>query len=283
MNGVAGALPIRANVGATLRFVRENWRFAALVAGLGAGAATLIAALGLAAHQLALLTVIASGFVQALVYAAFVAAALYGAGGVRARLLGDGLRVWAAMAVIGFFLFIVFFVLSIPAMIALIAGPLAPYLPDLQSAGEDQAAVLAVMTHFAEANPGALLITMVFFGAVWLLLTSRLYLAAPASIDAKRILTFETWSWTKGVMLRIAAARVMLLLPANVLAGALGYLFGRLLGVDAFAPELAARGSGSAFLAYVFVAHFVSFGLYSSLEAGLSSFMYRGLRPAPVN
>ncbi len=277
------ALPIRANVGAALRFGRENLRFVALGAGVGAGAATLVAALGLAAPPLALLTVIASGFVQALVYAAFVSAALYGAGGVRARLLGDGLRVWAAMAVIGFFLFIVFFVLSIPAMMALNAGPLAPYLPDLQSAGEDQAAVLAVMTRFAEANPGALLLTMVFFGVIWLLLTSRLYLAAPASIDAKRILTFETWSWTKGAMVRIAAARLMLLLPANVLAGALGYLFGRLLGVDAFAPELAARGHGAAFLAYVFVAHFVSFGLYSSLEAGLSSFIYRGLRPAPAN
>jgi hypothetical protein len=268
-------LPIRDTVGAALRFVRAHWRFATLAAGLGAGASVLIAAVSLAASELALLGMVASGFVQAFVYAAFTAAALTGA--APARIASDGMRVWAAMVVIGLFLSIVFFLLLITATMVLFAGPLAPYLSDLQNAGQDQAAVMAVMTRFAEQNPGPLLAVLLVFGTVWLLLTSRLYLAAPASVEAKRILTFETWKWTKGAMVRIAAARLMVLLPANVLVGALGYLAARLFAIDPFGPD--ADGNVGGFLAYVFVAHFVTFALFSPLEAALSAFIYRGLKP----
>ena len=92
--------------------------------------------------------------------------------------LNANFNVFAAMAVVGFFLFIVFFVLTIPALIILFAGPLAPYVDDLQEAGSSQAAVMEVMTRFAQENPGALLMVTLFYAGVWLLLSSRLYLAA---------------------------------------------------------------------------------------------------------
>lgn len=265
-------------IGAALRFTRANARFIAVVALLGAGLTTLVAALGLSSPPLGLLAGLASGVVQAFVYAGLVGAVLYGAGAVPTRIGGDGGRVWAAMAVVAFFLFIVFFIITIPVMITLFAGPLASFLPELEQAGADQEAVLAVMTRFAEANPGVLLLVLLFYSAIWLLLTSRLYLAAPASLEARRILTFETWAWTKGAMLRIAGARLLLLVPANILAGAVGYVFGRLVGVDAFAPTAASNVGG--FLAYVFVASFATFALYSALEAGLSSALFRNLKPA---
>ena len=138
------------------------------------------------------------------------------------------------------------------------------------------------MLEFAEANPGALLAVTLFYCAVWLLLTSRLYLAAPASVEQGRILTFETWAWTKGSMLRITAARLMLLLPANILAFAIGYLAGRVVGVDAMnsgAMAETASSNPAGYLFYVLVATFITFVLYSSLEAGLSSYIYRGLKP----
>jgi hypothetical protein len=76
---------------------------------------------------------------------------------------------------------------------------------------------------------------------------------------------------------------LLLLLPANILAGALGHLAGRLVGLDSFDPATvvaAATSNQAGYLAYIFVAGFISFALYSSLEAGLSSYLYRGLKPA---
>jgi hypothetical protein len=280
---MAEAVPIRENVGAALRFVRENLRFVAVVAALGAAATTLVSLLGLMAPTLSLLTGIVSGLVQAFAYAAFIACLMFGAGAVRARWAADGGRVWAAMVVIGFFLFIVFFVISIPVMIALIAGPLAPYVSELQSAGSDQGAVMMVMTRFAEENPATLLLVFLFYAAIWFFLTSRLYLAAPATVEQGRILSFETWKWTRGATLRIIAARLLLLLPANVFVGALSYLVGRLVGIDALDPAASAAAVGAnplGFAAYAFVATFITFALYLALEAGLSSYLYRGLKPA---
>jgi hypothetical protein len=275
-------VPIRESVGAALRFSRENLRFIAIVSAVGAAVTMLLALLGMV-PPLGLFSGIGGALVQAFAYAIFTACALFGASAVRARWAGDGWRVFAAMAVVGFFLFIVFFVLTIPALIILFAGPLAPYVDDLQEAGSSQAAVMEVMTRFAQENPGALLGVTLFYAGVWLLLSSRLYLAAPATVDHQRILTFETWAWTRGSMLRIAGARVLLLLPAYIFVGALSYLAGRAVGIDTLNPGAAQNvvaANPFGFAVYLFVATFISFALYYALEAGLSAYLYRGLKPA---
>jgi hypothetical protein len=278
----ASAVPVQESVGAALRFVRENWRFVTIVAAVFAVLSTLVSGLALFVPQVGLLAMAASGVIQAFCYAALIAAALFGAQGVGARWPRDGWRVWASMAVIGFFLFIVMFVVTIPISIALAAGPLAPYVGDLQQAGSDQAAVMAVMTRFMQENATAMLLVSLFYGAVWFLLTSRLYLAAPASVDAGRILTFETWKWTKGAMLRITWARVMLLLPSYVLMFTLTLLLGRLFGFDVLdgaSLQAAVRANLIGVIVFEFVSSFIVMALYASLEAGLSSYLYRGLRP----
>lgn len=276
-------LSIQDSVGAALRFSREQARFIFTIAATGAAAAALISVLALTIPGFALLSGLFGGAVQAFVYAAFCAAAL-GAGDVRARLAGDGMRVWAAMAVVGFFLFIVMFVVSIPVMIVMVSGPLAPFLEEMQGAGNDQAAVMDVMTRFAEANPGALLLAFLFYAVIWFYLTSRLYLAAPASVERGRILTFDTWNWTNGSALRIIGARLMVLAPAYVLATALAYLVGRLLGIDAINPDIAAiQANVAGYAVYAFVSGFITLGLYSALEAGLSSALYRRLAPPPAS
>lgn len=269
--------PIRAAVSAALHFTREQLRFILILAAAGAALTALITILGAMTPALALVSVIASGGVQAFFYAALTAAALSGAAAARAGWLGNGLRVWGAMAVIGFFLLIVFFVVSIPVTIALFSGPLASYLPQLESAGGDQAAIMSIMTRFAEDNPGAMLLVLIFYVALWLYLTSRLYVSAPASLDQKRILTFETWAWTKSATFKIIGARLLLLLPANILAGALGYVVGLVVGIDALAPD--ASAGAPALLVYTFFASFFRFALYFALEAALSVAFYRALRP----
>jgi hypothetical protein len=274
---------IRESVGAALRFSRENARFIAVVGGVGALVMALLALLGLVAQPVSLITSVASGVAQAFAYAALTGAALFGASEARRRWLREGGRLWAAMVIVGFFLFIVFFVISIPVMMVLAVGPLAAYRDELTSAGANQAEVMAVMTRFAEENPGVMIAVFAFYCAAWLLLSSRLYLAAPATVEQERVSTFETWAWTRGSTLRIVGARLMLLLPANIFVGALGYLAGRLVGVDTLNPTasvatVAANPLGFAF--YVFVATFLSLALYSALEAGLSATLYRALKPA---
>ena len=272
----------RDSIGEALRFVRENAPFIAWAAVAGAAAIALISVIAGAAPQLGAFALLAPGVVQAYVYAAFSAALLFGAGGVRARILRDGARVWLAMAIIGFFLFIVFVVIGMPLMFILTSGPLAPYTEELTRAGQDQAAVLAIAQRFAEENPGVILLITLLLGGLWLALTSRLYLAAPASIDQGRILTFHTWKWTKGAMLRIMGARLLLLVPANILAGALGYLAGRVLGFDTMnlaGMGAAAQANPAGMMAAAFVANFFSLALFSALEAGLSAALYKRMRP----
>ena len=259
-------------------------RFIALAGTAGAGALTLIGALAMVAPQLGLVTTILSTFVQALVYAALVGAALFGSGAVRVRWLNDGMRVWAAMAIIGFFMFIVMFVAFMVAGIVLVAGPLGPYMQDLQNAGSDSAQVLAVMTRFAEANQITLLALTLFIGGIWLLLTSRLYLAAPASVDQQRILTFETWKWTKG---GDAAhhRREAVAAPARQHFRRRPRTLGRGASLASIRwiprpPPKPPRPTRLAICSLSSSRALLTFALYSALEAGLSSYLYRGLKPA---
>ncbi len=276
------AAPIQDTVGAALRFVRENVRFVATLALITAAGLTLLLAIGIYT-QLGLLTGAAALIARAFIYAALIGAALTGAESVRGRIGADGWRVWAACAVVAFFMFIAMFVAFLPGMIVLGAGPLTPYVAELQVAGQDQAAVLEIMTRFAMENPIAVLLFFLFYSAIWLLLTSRLYLVAPASADQKRILTFETWRWTKGALFNITAARIMLLGPAYVLVNALDYVIATLPGVnmfDADAMVALAHSNPAAFFGYAFTTNFIGVLVYTSLEAGLSTQFYRALKPA---
>jgi hypothetical protein len=278
------AAPIKDSVGAALRFVREQWRFVITLAAAGAIASASMTALSLV-PALSMFASLGAGLVQAGVYAAFIGAVLFGPATLRNRWLADGGRVWAAMVIVGFILSISFFVLGVAVMILLAAGPLAAYRPALEQAGQDANAVMAVFTRFAQENPGLMLALALGFATVWLLLTSRLYFAAPATVEQGRILTFETWNWTRGAVVRIVAARLLLLVPANILTGVLGYFAGRAVGVDTMdftAAMSVASTSNVGLVAYVLMASFVAFALYSALEAALSTYLYRALKPAPA-
>lgn len=278
-----GAVPIRESVGAAFGFVRENPRFVAIAAILGAVASVIVSAISLAAPQVGVVSTVASGLLQAFIYSALIGCALYGAAAASTSWRNDGWRVWAAMIVVGFFLAIIMLVVTIPVSIILAAGPLGRYAAELQGVGSDQQAVLGIMMRFAEENPTTILVVMLFYCAIWFLLTSRLYLAAPASVDAGRIRTFETWSWTKGAMLRITAARVLLLVPAYIFSGALGHIVGLAFGLntlDATSIAAAAAANPVGLLAFDFLRSLIILALYAPLEAGLSSYLYRGLKPA---
>ncbi|MGE0595228.1 MAG: hypothetical protein AB7P07_02605 [Hyphomonadaceae bacterium] len=277
----AGRVPVKESVGAALQFLRADLRTSATLAIVGGLLLTLTGVAATLSPALSMPLSLASTFVSAVIYAAFIGSAL-GAGGSQ-RWLPDGGRVWAAMAVVAFFLLIVFVVLGIPGVI-IFAGMIAPrYGAELEQVSGDEAATLALMQRILTENPGVVLGFCLVYGAIWLMLTSRLYLSAPASVDQRRILTFETWSWTKGSMLRITVARLMLLAPAYVLVAAVSYILAAALGVDVLDPTSLvslAQNNLPGFVAFSFLSASLQIFVYRSLEAGLSAYLYQGLKPA---
>lgn len=280
-----GKVPILDSVGAAMRDWRANLKFNLITGLIGAAALTLISFLSLSAagnSSVAMLLSLASTVVGAFVFATFLGLYEYGPSRLRERLPSDGMRVWCAMAVVGFFLFIVCVVAGIPAF-ALLMTALSPYYGEIEAVADDQAAVFAIIERFAQENAGLILAVVLVYGVIWLLLTSRLYLAAPATVSAQKILTFETWSWTKNNMLRICGARLLLLAPASILVFAVQALAGGAVGANAFDPNSVAAAIMANPAGYgltIFIGHAFNFTLYRGLEAALSTYLYRGLRPS---
>jgi len=274
-------VPIFPTVLQALRAVAANWRAAAVAGLLGAVLSTLFSLLTVSVAPLAPIWNILAVAVSAYVYAALTGAALHGQEGLSKRVAAEGGRVFGALAIIGFFMFIVFVVVAIVDAFVIFAAA-ADYVPQLEAAGQDQAAALAVMARFVHDKPGPVIAVGLVNVAIWYALTSRLFLAAPASYDAGRILSFETWRWTKGNLLRITAAR-LLLLPIFLLVFAAGLGLASLMGIsnalDSDAADQAVRGAPAKFAILSLIGDFLHFSLYLALEAALSAQIYKVLRP----
>ncbi len=271
-------IPVRDSIGAALRFTRERWRLVLAVAGLGA-VLHLFALVGLGA--IAPLYFVAVILISAAIYAVLTRAALSGPSAVRANLLGDAGRVAGAGAIIGFFCALIVFIISYVAMSVLIG----PYGAEVKAAEKDQAAMQALMERSIAEQPGVVFWSMLACVLAMFLLTSRFYLAAPGSVERGRIHVFEGWRWTRGNLLRIAGARIALLLPALIFVGALQSLVAIAVGIGAdSAADMAARAAANpaGFLVLFLFAQFVQIAIYTSLEAGLSAALYRASEAGPA-
>ena len=267
-------LPIRDSVGAALRFVRENIRLVLLAATMAALTQGVIAMLGV---SLVWIVAVVAGTLLA--YAAYVSTALDASAPVTSGLPGNAGRLAGAMAMVGFFLAMVFFVVTFFAMTAVIA----PYQAQVQAAGEDEAAVRAIMETAMAENGDVMRMSMLFGALLVFALTTRFYVVAPATVDRKRITVFESWRMTRGNFLRIAGARLLLLAPAFILAWALQTLIARLVGAPSGDPIQAlqySQASPVGFAVFYTVSLFVQLAVVSSLDAGLSANIYRRLNGA---
>ena len=185
------------------------------------------------------------------------------------------------MAMIGVLIGIIFVMLMFITMSVLIA----PYAEEVKAAGENEAAMRAIMERAMAAQPGVPFWAMAAGAVMMFLLTTRLYFAAPGSVDDGRIVVFESWRLTRGNFLRIAGARLLLLGPAFILAGALQTLAGNALGAPTSDPiALFAYGQNNpvGFALFYSVAIFLQLSLFSALEAGLSAYLYRAVKPPPA-
>ncbi|MDZ4693045.1 hypothetical protein [Terricaulis sp.] len=269
-----GKVPIVESAGQAVRFLREHWRFGLSVAAIGAAVQTgAFALFGVTA-----LWIVVVGIVSAFVHAAFLNVAFNGPVGVGARLAGDGLRVFASMSFVGFFISIVMFMVLYVAMSILIG----PYAEEVRAAGQNNEQLMAIMDRAVTAQPNVMLWALGIAGVLVLLLTSRLYLAAPATVEQNRIKVFDSWRWTKGNLLRISATRVLLLAPALILVGVLQSIAAAIFGAPASDPAaLAANAQTVSVIGFYFLAGLAQLLIYGMLEAGLSAYLYRGLRPTP--
>jgi len=267
MPAPAGKVPVLESARAGLTFVATDWRL--LLRPMFGGAAGLfLSAAMLPNAPMFALIVFAAAMTAA--YAAFLRQALgVATGGFRAY-LGDVGRLLGSVAIVAFFAALLMLVAGMAGGVALMTQ-LAPYEPQLAQAQGDLVATNTILTAAFEENPTPFIVLTALYVVVWYAVTSRLYLTAPATIADKRVRTFETWPWTKGALLRIAAARFVLLVPLNFLGMAFAQLG---------APIAAAGGAAAPFIAFAFlmVLTLLLMALFA-VEAGLSAFLYRGLKP----
>jgi hypothetical protein len=266
-----GTVPVFESVGAALAFVRAKWRFVLVVA-----MATALAQSPFLLFGANLIWVIAvmGAFVAA--YAVLTAAALNVRRAGENRVVADTGRLAAAMAIVGLLLIVMSVVILFAASIVLTA----PYQQELKAAGEDQAAINAIVNRVLTEQQGSMSWITATFAVLVFAVTTRLYLAAPATIDQRRIVVFESWRMTRGNFLRIAGARLLLLAPAFVFVSALQTLVGYALGAptgDPIALLAFSRSNPVGFAVFYTASIFLQFALYGPLEAGLSSYLYRGL------
>jgi hypothetical protein len=270
-----GRVPIRESAGHAVRFAVEQWRPILAVAAISAlvqGASFLLLGLNLIWLVIMLVS-------TAAVTAALVALALDGPAGMAQRIVADTARIIASSAIIGFFMAIIVFLIIYVAMSVLIA----PFAAEAKAAAEDQVRMAEIMSQAIESQPNVLLWAGLIGAVILFVLTTRFYLVAPASVDLKRIVVFNSWTWTRGNVMRIIAARLILLLPALFLTGAVQTLIALATGAPNGDPvQLAAMSQSNVlgFSLFYAGAAFTQIALYSSLEAGLSTYLYRGLKPA---
>lgn len=222
-----------------------------------------------------------TGLGVALFFAPAISANLGEDGRLGPASLARSMRLFAAMAVIGFFLFIVVVVGALPGVL-MIGMVFAPYQSELAAAQGDTAAAMALFEKVFAEQAGPLLLIGLIYGLIWLALTSRLYLTAPASVAENRVASFETWRWTQGNLLRISAARLLTLIPPLLVAAIIQAAVSGLLGVntnDPAAVVASVKANPAAFVAASFISTALSFVVYGACEAALSAFLYRGLKP----
>ena len=275
---MAEPISIRAVIGEALRTVRGNPQFVLSVAAVGAAAHGIaFVTLGSSAVWAALLALI-----SAAIYAALSRFALDGdARGVRTKLGGDTLRVSMSTSIVAFFLVLLCFVLLYMTMLVLI-GPYAEEAKQLAEA-KDQPGTQALMQRAMTEQSGVVTSAMIIGGLILFAVTSRFYVAVPQSLVKGRAMAFDSWRLTRGNLVRIAGARVALLLPALIFAGALQSLFAFAIGLnpnDLTATAAAAQQNPIAFVAFFTVAQFLQIAVYTSLEAALSVAIFRAVAPA---
>jgi hypothetical protein len=157
---------------------------------------------------------------------------------------------------------------------ATVLSRLAATPDDLAVLLEDPQALNAALTQ--ALGPGGtaaflLLIMLVFAAAIYLF--TRLFMVNAATIGERRIVMFQSWSWSRGNILRMFAAIMLTWLPAYVIDSLVVEI-----GVAILHPITAEGNAGFLLIAFNAAVTFVA-AIVGIPSIVLSAILYRGLRP----
>ncbi len=278
MSVPAGKVPIFQCASAAVSAWRAGLRALLPSAGLMGVAATVLSLLigpsAIASNPGALVSLSAAMLGPTALYYAAAMRGAFGQGyGVNRDVVRDGLAVFTGVGVVGFFLLLALIATNLAANAILFA----PFVEELQAAGEDPAVMQNVAERIVTENPEGVALVFALFAAITMLLTSRLYLAGPESVAAHRGRSFETWTWTKGNLLRIIAVRLVLLVPAYALSVLAGFVVAgpvvALLSGAGNAPSAPAVAVGLGIVTFLMAL------VHQGLEAHVCVVLHKGLRP----
>lgn len=290
MADAAGKLPIIACARDAWLFLRDNWRmfvpaaavvaliaqigFALALMGGGGGGAESQSSLG---GSISSLAVSLPALLASLMFAAAVLRKV-----VRNEFTGplglgfgaDELRLLAIVAAFACMIIplgtLVFIIVTTTVLSRLATTP-----DELAELLNDPEALNAALTQ--ALGPGGtaafLALVMLVFAAVIYLFT-RLFVVNAATIGERRVVMFQTWSWSRGNVLRMFGAIMLTWLPAYVIDSLVVEV-----GVAILRPLTTEGNAGLVLIAFNAVATFVA-AMVGIPSIVLGAIFYKGLRPA---
>lgn len=184
--------------------------------------------------------------------------------GLQWRRLETRMLLAGLLAVIA--LLLVAFLLAL-AIVAVLFGVLT-------SQGIDAAAALRMPADPADLDPARhwpLLMAQAALAVPLVYLALRLSLIMPATLDRKSLQVFRTWKWTRGQVLRILAAGLLLQLP---------FLFLSTLALAPMGPAGSESGGPAGALGAALLLGVPAGAVLTPLMAGMTAYFYRQLAPA---
>ena len=130
----------------------------------------------------------------------------------------------------------------------------------------------AIIAAVGEGGAAAISLFIMFMFAVFMVLAARLYMVNAATIGERRMVIFQTWSWSSGNVLRLLAAMILTVLPVMLIDSI----------VDSFgAVILNSMGEGREVISWLIVRTLITFvGAMTTIPVvALGAIFYKGLRP----
>ncbi|MDP3495125.1 MAG: hypothetical protein Q8R82_18595 [Hyphomonadaceae bacterium] len=231
-DSTAGKVPVLACVREAWQFLIANWRLflpAAAIVAVVSQASPMLALLGAPADQPQqsvmqniigdFLTYMPAMIVSLLYSAAILRKAVrnefngrtglaFGADEV--RLLGVALAM-ACLFIPLVSLVVIVLSITVFSKIATSQAALEALLADPDAMNE------AIVAAVGEGGAAALSLFIMFMFAVFIVLAARLYMVNAASIGERRIVMFQTWSWSSRNVLRLLGAMILTVLPVMLI------------------------------------------------------------------
>lgn len=284
MNTPAGKVSVFDGVGSTMRAWRTDISFNLLA---GAASATVLIfsmlfvgvsasinpSLGILAF--AMLTLVYAGIYTVFLQRAAAPTAPFAFKGI----LENAPRIWSALTIVGFFLFLI---LILCAMCVAIAVSVSLSPEQMQSVQGDQAQAQALMLGFLNERPWFGPTALLLTSLVILTLSSRFYLAAPATYDMRRIKSLDAWKWTRGAFLKVLGARLLLMLPSAIVVYSIPALLTYAFGYkpyDVASEQAFSQANAGLYLLVNFIGTALVLGVLLPLDASLSTYFYKRLKP----